>query len=149
MENCELQEPRYINREIAWIRFNERVLQEAYNSTHPLLERLKFLIIFTTNLDEFFMIRMSGLKEQVLQHAIELSIDGMTPNEQLHTLRSMLLPLLKSHEQCYLHEIMPALSKQGVKLLELSDLNESHKLDVIHLNLTIRVKLIELSDLNE
>lgn len=119
--------PKYINREIAWIRFNERVLQEAYNTSHPLLERLKFLIIFTTNLDEFFMIRMSGLKEQVLQHAIELSIDGLTPGEQLHTLRSMLLPLLALHEKCYTHEIMPALSKQGIKLLELSDLNESHQ----------------------
>lgn len=127
MENRELIQPQYINREIAWLRFNERVLQEAFNSAHPLLERLKYLIIFTTNLDEFFMIRISGLKEQVLQHAIELSIDGMTPNEQLEKLRSMLLPLVSLHEQCYTQEIMPALSKQGIKLLELSDLNESHQ----------------------
>ena len=82
MEQIEQLGPTYINREIAWVRFNERVLHEAYNSSHPLLERLKFLIIFTTNLDEFFMIRISGLKEQLLQHAIELSVDGLTPSEQ-------------------------------------------------------------------
>ena len=119
--------PRYINREVAWVRFNERVLQEAYNQSHPLLERLKFLIIFTTNLDEFFMIRISGLKEQLLQHAIDLSVDGLTTAEQLHRLRTMLLPLHTAHEECYKNDIMPALSKQGIKLLELSDLNESHQ----------------------
>jgi polyphosphate kinase len=127
LENIEKTVPRYINREIAWVRFNERVLQEAYNLAHPILERLKFLIIFTTNLDEFFMIRMSGLKEQLLQHAIELSVDGLTPSEQLQKLRSMLLPLHAAHEECYKNEIMPALSKAGIKLLELSDLNESHQ----------------------
>jgi polyphosphate kinase len=123
----DLQPQLYINREIAWVRFNERVLREAYNTAHPLLERLKFLIIFTTNLDEFFMIRISGLKEQVLQHTIELSVDGLTPSEQLHTLRERLLPLHRLHEQCYTQEIMPLLAKQGIKLLELSDLNEGHR----------------------
>jgi len=127
LEHIEQSVPTYINREIAWVRFNERVLQEAYNSSHPLLERLKFLIIFTTNLDEFFMIRMSGLKEQLLQHAIELSVDGLTPSEQLQTIRSMLLPLISSHEKCYTDEIMPALSKHGIRLLELMDINESHQ----------------------
>ena len=118
--------PKYINREVAWVRFNERVLHEANNQSHPLLERLKFLIIFTTNLDEFFMIRVSGLKEQLLQHAIELSVDGLTPAEQLQRLRTMLMPLHLAHENYYKNDIMPALSKQGIKLLELSDLNESH-----------------------
>ncbi|MFM8456420.1 MAG: RNA degradosome polyphosphate kinase, partial [Ignavibacteria bacterium] len=127
MEQIEQLGPTYINREIAWVRFNERVLHEAYNSSHPLLERLKFLIIFTTNLDEFFMIRISGLKEQLLQHAIELSVDGLTPSEQLQTIRSMLLPLLSLHEECYKNEIMPALSKQGIRLVELKDLHESHQ----------------------
>jgi len=127
LEQIEQLGPTYINREIAWVRFNERVLHEAYNSSHPLLERLKFLIIFATNLDEFFMIRISGLKEQLLQHAIELSVDGLTPSEQLQTIRSMLLPLLSLHEECYKNEIMPALSKQGIRLVELKDLHESHQ----------------------
>jgi polyphosphate kinase len=116
----------YFNRELAWIEFNRRVLEEAYNTHHPLLERLKFLIIFTTNLDEFFMIRISGLKEQFIQNNIELSLDGLTASEQLHNIRQMLLPIIKLHEQCFSSDILPSLSKQGVRLIELKDLNEGH-----------------------
>jgi len=116
----------YFNRELAWIEFNKRVLNEAQSDRHPLLERLKFLIIFTTNLDEFFMIRISGLKEQYLQNSNELSADGLTATQQLHEIRNQLLPLIGTHEALFNSEIVPSLAKLGVKLIDLNDLNEGH-----------------------
>lgn len=125
MEDSSLQY-QYFNRELAWIEFNKRVLEEATSDYHPLLERLKFLIIFTTNLDEFFMIRISGLKEQFIQQSNELSADGLTASQQLFRIREQLLPLIESHEDLFNTIILPSLAKQGIKLVNLNDLNEGH-----------------------
>src|SRR5262245_42794511 len=80
----------YLNSEISWLQFNWRVLEEALDERHPLLERVKFLAIFAKNLDEFFMIRVSGLLRQVTGGVLEVPPDGMTPSEQLAAIHNTL-----------------------------------------------------------
>src|SRR3989441_12851790 len=84
----------FFNRELSLLEFHGRVLEEALDESTPLLERLKFLSIFASNIDEFFMIRVSSLKEELEENVMELSPDGMTPAEQLDKIRELLLPLL-------------------------------------------------------
>ena len=86
----------YVNRELAWLAFNERVLDQAKDASWPLLERLKFLAIFGSNLDEFFMIRVSGLHEQLESRALSTAPDGLTAVEQLTRIRSTVSPDLPS-----------------------------------------------------
>src|SRR5262245_38856047 len=88
-------ESPYFNRELSWIEFNRRVLDEALDTRNPLLERVKFLSIFASNLDEFFMIRVSAIKQQIAAGVQERSPDGLTPNEHLAALRRVLLPILE------------------------------------------------------
>ncbi|MFP5260286.1 MAG: polyphosphate kinase 1 [Blastocatellia bacterium] len=104
------------NREASWLCFNNRVLEEALDETHPLLERLKFLSIFSTNLDEFFMIRVSGLKQQIEEGVTELSFDGMTPANQLKLIGERLHPLISEQVRCLKNDILPALAAEGIVL---------------------------------
>lgn len=112
----------YFNRELSWLEFNRRVLEEAMDERHPLLERVKFLSIFSTNLDEFYMIRVAGLKQQVVAGVTRHSADGMTPAEQLSAIRRAVIPLAEVHRSCWLDDIQPKLCQQGIHLLDYDDL---------------------------
>ena len=112
-----LTENRFLNRELSWIEFNRRVLEEALDRSQSLLERLKFLSIFSTNLDEFFMIRVSGLQEQIEADPDLLSPDGFTPAAQLQLISERLRPMLQTQSRCLLNEILPGLAAAGVRIV--------------------------------
>lgn len=117
----------YFNRELSWLEFNRHVLDEATNDSQPVLERLKFLSIFSTNLDEFFMIRVSGLKEQIAEGIGELSTDGMTASEQLNEIYKRLQPL-RERQSLYLRDnVIPALAEAGITIESYSSLNAADK----------------------
>ena len=115
------------NREVSWIEFNRRVLEEAMDEHIPVLERLKFLSIFSTNLDEFFMIRVSGLKEQIHEEIAERSRDGLSAAEQLREIGKRLRPLLDK-QVSYLHEtVLPELANEGITVEPYKSLNAKDK----------------------
>ncbi len=111
----DLRDPSlYFNRELSWLEFNRRVLEEAWDTRHPLLERAKFLAIFSTNLDEFFMIRVSGLKDQIAAGVTAAPADGMSPAEQLAEIRKRVLPMLQEQRRCFYDEIVPGLAANNI-----------------------------------
>jgi len=114
------------NRELSWLEFNRRVLEEALDGRHPLLERLKFLAIFSTNLDEFFMVRVSGLQE-AMEAGAEPSLDGMKPVEQLKEINKRLRPLIHSQTRCLQTEILPALAAKGIVIKTYRELSKREK----------------------
>lgn len=107
----------YFNREVSWLQFNERVLGEALTTSNPLLERVKFLSIFSSNLDEFFMIRVSGLRRQLKAGALHAPPDGMSPAEQLTAIRDRLDPALDLAVGCWKEDLLPRLSEAGIQVL--------------------------------
>ncbi|MEI8330321.1 MAG: polyphosphate kinase 1 [Methanomicrobiales archaeon] len=117
----------YINRELAWIRFNRLVLDEALDHTHPLLERVKFLAIYSNNLDEFFMVRVSGLQRQYTKGVRRFPADGMTPAQQLDGIQSALIPDLATEYDCWHNDILPKLADAGINIHTYNDLDKDQK----------------------
>ncbi|HJP82125.1 MAG TPA: polyphosphate kinase 1 [Fimbriimonadaceae bacterium] len=117
----------YLNRELSWLQFNRRVLEEAINDHNPLLERLKFLAIFESNLDEFYMVRVSGLIEQFESGILEQSPDGLTPKEQLSIISRAAKPLRLLASQVYEKQIKPALSKAGIAIVPIKQISPKQR----------------------
>lgn len=117
----------YFNRELSWLQFNHRVLAEALDADNRLLERVKFLSIFASNLDEFFMIRVAGLRRQLSAGALKTPPDGMSPAEQLAGIRDQLLPMLSLATTCWQAELLPILKSEGVEILEYTGLKSKQR----------------------
>lgn len=113
----------YINRELSWVEFNRRVFEQAQDDRHPLLERVKFISIFGTNLDEFIMIRLAGVKDQVAAHVATLSPDGLTAEQQLFAIRECLYPLIREVIGCWHDELLPLLAQHHIHILDYEQLN--------------------------
>ncbi len=124
----DLRDPKlYINRELSTLEFNHRVLEEALDPAVPLLERVKFLAIFANNLDEFFMIRVSGLREQIAAGVAETPPDGLTPSQELTAIRKRLLPMLETQSRCLHEDILPKLREHKIDVTAYDSLPEKHK----------------------
>src|SRR5690242_15116890 len=112
---------RYFNRELSWLAFNRRVLEEALNPAHPLLERLRFLSISGSNLDEFFMVRVAGLKGQQLQDVERKSVDGRTPTQQLREIALEADRLMQAQQQVWV-SLREEMAANGIAVLDSGDI---------------------------
>ena len=129
----ELSDPKlYINREMSLLEFQHRVLEEAQDNTNPLLERVKFLAIVGSNMDEFYMVRVAGLKRQVDAGVIEASPDGIPPVEQLAEIRKISWKLMSEAHAYLLEPLLPELETNGIHILDYMDLSKTQKDYVDH-----------------
>ncbi|MBE2193329.1 MAG: polyphosphate kinase 1 [Anaerolinea sp.] len=127
----ELSDPTlYINRELSWLEFNRRCLLESLRPDLPLLERLRFLTIFSNNLDEFFMVRVSGLKDQVSAGIADSVPDGLSSQKQLELIRERVLPMVQQQRSALHDDILPKLGEHGVHILSVDQL-EAHDREVL------------------
>jgi polyphosphate kinase len=117
----------YINRELSLLAFQKRVLEEAQDEANPLLERVRFTSIVGSNLDEFFMVRVAGLKRQLEAGTLEVGPDGMSPAEQIDAIRSEVTTLMTNASRCYHKQLAPALEEAGIQLRTFDELNEKQK----------------------
>lgn len=117
----------YTNRELSWIEFNRRVFEEAQSSRHPLLERVKFISIFETNLDEFIMIRLAGLKDQIAAATPVRSPDGRTAEQQLAEVRQSLAPLVQEVRHYWYNQLLSLLAEQHIYILDYEQLDDQQR----------------------
>jgi polyphosphate kinase len=123
-------DPRYLNRELSWLDFNARVLALTEDTAMPLLERAKFLAIFGQNLDEFFQVRVSGLKEQASAGVVVATPEGMTPGEQLSAIREQVAEQVARADAVLIEEILTALDKAGVRIAAWAELDDGDRLEL-------------------
>ena len=124
---------RFLNREVSWLDFNGRVLALGEDPSMPLLERAKFLAIFATNLDEFYQVRVAGLKRQLEAGVATRSPDGLGPREQLGLIAEKVRNLSARHARAFLDDVMPALTKEGVEILRWKDLDDDQRRELARL----------------
>src|SRR6516162_6088346 len=117
----------FINRELSLLDFQRRVLEEAQDSTNPLLDRVMFLSFVGSNVDEFFMVRVAGLKRQIEKGVMESGPDAMTPAEQLRTFRASVIRLNRAAHECWAKELVPALRKAGLRIENFSELTDDQR----------------------
>jgi polyphosphate kinase len=115
----------YFNRELSWLAFNRRVLEQAQSERHPLLERVRFLAIFSSNLDEFFEIRVAGLMQQMDSGMTEPGVDGLSSREVLRRIHSVVASLVEDQYRCWHEQLMPALAAEGILFRSARDLSPS------------------------
>jgi len=123
----ELPSDRYLNREKSWLAFNERVLNLAEDDRLPLLERVRFLAIFASNLDEFFMVRVAGLKRRIAAGVATRAASGLLPREILEDIWSGSRELLRRQARCFQDDVLPALAKEGIDILHWDELDDSQR----------------------
>jgi polyphosphate kinase len=117
----------YLNRELSWLQFNRRVLEEVSEESNPLLERVKFAAIFSSNIDEFFMIRVAGVKRKVTAGISDIAVDGRTPHQQLKEIHKVSQKLFSEQARLVTEELVPALAKSGITILPYTKLSRSEK----------------------
>ena len=118
---------RFLNRELSWLEFNRRVLALIRDEDTPVLERLKFLAIFAGNLDEFYMVRVAGLRRRVEGGVSRRSADGLTPREQLARIAEVVAPMVEDHARTWHSEVMPALKERGIAVLRWAELDDAQR----------------------
>src|SRR3984957_16875057 len=125
--NDALPEDRYLNRELSWLDFNARVLALAADTSLPLLERAKFLAIFASNLDEFYMVRVAGLKRRDEMGLSVRSADGLTPREQLRRIGEQTQKIATRHAEGFLNSVEPGLAEEGIHIVTWADLDQAER----------------------
>src|SRR5262245_38457776 len=117
----------FINRELSWLEFNQRVLDQALDPANPLLERLKFFCIVSSNLDEFFEVRVAGIKQQIESDAVGRSTDGLTATETFKAVARRVHRMVEDQFACWREQLKPELDRRGIRILEMSGLDDADR----------------------